>query len=195
VFTFPTASSFALLSIPIVMYLNWEVTAPYLTHGVSNPFAPMLFISHPVPPMNTVSCTATTDCSPSEDIRYRKGYLDFVFVAYYIIVWSFIRQSITLHLCWPFARYFGIKKEATLDRFGEQGYAMLYFAFFGAWGYVSCDTLLRSVTRGDICFRESWVNFRRGGIIRRLSGSVRYFLLIMLRLSLIFNSQITHTGI
>ncbi|KAH9943466.1 longevity assurance proteins LAG1 LAC1 [Epithele typhae] len=34
----------------------------------------------------------------------------------------------------PFARSFGIKKTAKLDRFGEQGYAMVYFGIMAAWG-------------------------------------------------------------
>lgn len=119
------ASSFKLLLIPIVLWANWEVLAPYVAKGLPNPFAPLLFISHRLPGW------------PDDDPRYRKGYLDFVFIAYYIVVWSFVRQIITLRLCRPVARYFGIKREAKLARFGEQGYALVYFAFMGLWGVVS----------------------------------------------------------
>lgn len=84
----------------------------------------MLFISHPTP-------SPTDD---SADPRYRKGYLDLVFVAYYIIFFSFLRQSVTSYLCRPFAQYFGIRKEAKLARFGEQGYAVFYFVISGLWG-------------------------------------------------------------
>ncbi|KAH8103443.1 TLC domain-containing protein [Cristinia sonorae] len=46
-----------------------------------------------------------------------------------------VRQTIILNVCWPVTQYFGIKKEARLARFGEQGYSMLCFAVSGAWGY------------------------------------------------------------
>lgn len=36
----------------------------------------------------------------------------------------------------PLARSLGIKKEAKLDRFGEQGYAIVYWGSMGIWGTV-----------------------------------------------------------
>lgn len=108
------------------MYINWEILAPFVAKGQANPFEPFLFLSHRIP------------TSSPEDPRYAKGYLDLVFVAYHVIFFSFVRQTITISLCWPLARYFGIKKQAKLDRFGEQGYALIYFAALGAWGVVSC---------------------------------------------------------
>lgn len=118
------ASSLKMLLIPVVLWLNWQFLAPYVAEGQPNPVDPLLFISHQVP------------SSPPDDPRYQKGYLDLVFIAYYIIFWSFIRQSITLYICRPVAIWFGIRKEAKLDRFGEQAYAVLYFAFNGFWGFV-----------------------------------------------------------
>lgn len=119
------ASSFKLLMIPIILWANWELLAPYVAKGIENPFAPMLFISHRVP------------SSSPEDPRYQKGWLDLVFVAYYIVVWSFFRQAITLHFFQPLARKYGIKKAGKLERFGEQGHAMAYFAVMSCWGFVS----------------------------------------------------------
>ncbi|KAI0032043.1 longevity assurance proteins LAG1/LAC1 [Vararia minispora EC-137] len=119
------SSSLRILLIPVILHLNWILLTPLITtNPPSSPFAPLLFISHPTP-------------SPTDDVtdpRYRKGPLDLLFIAYYIVFWSFVRQSITIYLCQPFARRFGIYKQAKLDRFGEQGYAVIYFAFFGAWG-------------------------------------------------------------
>ncbi|KZT74358.1 longevity assurance proteins LAG1/LAC1 [Daedalea quercina L-15889] len=115
-------SSFTILLIVVVLFCNWELITPYVAPGVPNPFASLLFISHRVP------------TSSPDDPRYAKGYLDLVFIAYYIVFWSWVRQVITLHICWPIARWFGIKKHAKLARFGEQGYAMAYFAVMGAWG-------------------------------------------------------------
>ena len=120
-----TASSIKLLLIPLILFINWELLAPYVAKGHSNPFEPFIFISHHL-------LTSSPD-----DPRYAKGYLDLVFIAYYIIFFSFVRQTITISLCWPVARYFGIKKQSKLDRFGEQGYAVIYFAVMGTWGIVS----------------------------------------------------------
>ncbi|KIJ70047.1 hypothetical protein HYDPIDRAFT_121394 [Hydnomerulius pinastri MD-312] len=116
------ASSFKLLMIPIILFINWEVLAPYVAEDLPNPFRPLLFISYPIP-------------SSGPDVLYRKGYLDLVFVAYYIIFFSLVRALISVNLCRPIARYFGITKVSKLDRFGEQGYALVYFAFMGVWGY------------------------------------------------------------
>ncbi|TFK55939.1 longevity assurance proteins LAG1/LAC1 [Heliocybe sulcata] len=116
------ASSLKLLLIVGALYINWTLLAPHVAPDLPNPFEPLLFISHRVPG------------SSDDDPRYQKGYLDFAFIAYHIIVWSFVRQSITLHFLKPWARWCGIKKEGKLDRFGEQGYAVVYFGFFGLWG-------------------------------------------------------------
>jgi len=117
------ASSFKLLLIPVILFVNWELLAPYVAQGLQNPFRPLIFISHRIP------------SSPDSEPRYQKGYLDLLFVAYYIVVFSFIRQIITVNTCHPIARYFGIKRLGKCDRFGEQGYAFVYFAVMGAWGY------------------------------------------------------------
>ena len=105
--------------IPIALYVVCELL------GVEqNPFAPMLFISYYLP-----------DSSP-DDPRCGKGWLDLVFIAYYIIVFSFIRQFTLFKIVHPIARRLGIRKQAKLDRFGEQGYAMLYWGSMGFWGAV-----------------------------------------------------------
>ncbi|KAG6336842.1 hypothetical protein ID866_2238 [Astraeus odoratus] len=122
------ASSFKLLLIPIIFFLNWELVSPYVAPGLPNPFRPLLFISYPLAP-------------GSGDVRYAKGYLDLLFVTYYIVFFSFVRQVVTLHICRPIARYFSIKRQSKLDRFGEQGYALIYFAVMGIWGYRIMDQL------------------------------------------------------
>lgn len=112
------ASSFKLLMIPLTMY---TVCAAL---GVqSNPFTPMLFISYHLP-----------DSSP-DDPRCGKGWLDLAFIAYHIVVFSFIRQFTLFSIIFPIARRLGIKKNK-LDRFGEQAYAVLYYGAMGAWGTV-----------------------------------------------------------
>ena len=42
---------------------------------------------------------------------------------------------VAIYISKPAAKYFGIKR-SKFDRFGEQTYALFYFAIFGAWGYV-----------------------------------------------------------
>jgi acyl-CoA-dependent ceramide synthase len=115
------ASSFKILIIPIILYFNWKL----LNLHEDNPFEPFLFISHLVPQQ------------PDSDPRYAKGWKDLLFIAYHIIVFSFVRQFIILRIIIPTARRLGIKKQAKLDRFGEQGYSMLYYGVMGFWGLVS----------------------------------------------------------
>lgn len=119
------ASSFKMIVTVFVLWANWELLAPYISQELPNPFTPLLFISHPV------------ESASPDDPRYQKGYLDLVFIAFYIVVWSFIRQIFTLHVFHPAARWYGIKKENKLSRFGEQGYSVVYWGFMGAWGVVS----------------------------------------------------------
>ncbi|KDN47483.1 hypothetical protein RSAG8_03623, partial [Rhizoctonia solani AG-8 WAC10335] len=117
------ASSFKLLLIPLALYGNFELITRYiLKQPYSNPFAPLLFISHRL-----------SDSEPS-DPRYGKGWLDLAFLAYYVIFFSFARQLVTIHIIKPFAQRLGIHRESKLDRFAEQGYAVLYFGIFGSLG-------------------------------------------------------------
>lgn len=113
-------SALKLLSIPIILHLAWTAFQP----EKSSPFSPLLFLSHPDP-------TSTPD-----DPRYQKGWLDLIFIAYHIVVWSFVRQSLTLNVARVLGRKAGIRQETKLDRFGEQFYAIVYFTFFGIWGVV-----------------------------------------------------------
>ncbi|KAG9122202.1 hypothetical protein FRC07_001525 [Ceratobasidium sp. 392] len=126
------ASSFKLLLIPLALYANFELVTRFIfKHPYKNPFAPLLFISYYLP-----------DSDPS-DPRFDKGWLtsrlnsaiqDLAFLAYYVIFFSFVRQSVTIHIIRPFAKSLGINRESKLDRFAEQGYAVLYFGFFGSLG-------------------------------------------------------------
>jgi very-long-chain ceramide synthase len=108
----------------VALYINWEIFTPLIAPGLPNPFAPLIFISHRI------------QSSSPEDPRYAKGYLDLVFIAFYIVVFSFLRQVFMLHVFHPLARWYGIKR-SKFDRFGEQGYAIIYWGTMSVWGYVS----------------------------------------------------------
>jgi very-long-chain ceramide synthase len=151
------SASLKVLLVPLVLYVNWQLL-PWSKH-MPNPFAPFFLLSQRVPD------------STSDDPRYAKGYYDVLFIAYYVVFFSLVRQLITINLCRPIARWFGIRKEGKLDRFGEQGYAFLYFTVMGAWGYVSCVSLFVPVY--SFLPSASWANFRRGGIVPSISGLVR----------------------
>ncbi|KAG8703930.1 hypothetical protein FRC08_002559 [Ceratobasidium sp. 394] len=104
------ASSFKLLMIPLVLYGNFELVTRFIfKHPYANPFAPLLFISYYLP-----------DSDPS-DPRFDKGWLDLVFVAYYVIFFSFVRQSVTIHIIRPFAKSLGVHRESKLDRCVQAG--------------------------------------------------------------------------
>jgi very-long-chain ceramide synthase len=109
-------SSLRILLPPLFFTAVWPRIEP-------NPFSSLFLLSHRVP------------TSSAEDIRYQKGWFDLLFIAYYVVFWSFIRQSLTIYVFKPFARYAGIRKERKRDRFAEQAYAVVYFGVMGAWGY------------------------------------------------------------
>ncbi|KAF5344131.1 hypothetical protein D9758_008861 [Tetrapyrgos nigripes] len=115
------SASLKILLIPLVLSVNWRLL-PW-SKDASDPFAAFYVLSHPIPD------------SPADDLRYAKGYYDLLFIAYHVVFFSLVRQLITINLCRPIARYFYIRKERKLERFGEQGYALIYFIVMGAWGY------------------------------------------------------------
>ena len=124
---FAIASSFKIIASVVALYTNWEIITPLVAPGSPNPFAPLIFISHYI------------ESSPPDDPRYAKGYLDLVFVASYLVFFSFVRQLFILHVFQALARWYGIKK-SKFDRFGEQGYSILYWGTMAVWGYVSFST-------------------------------------------------------
>ncbi|KAJ7908263.1 longevity assurance proteins LAG1/LAC1 [Mycena leptocephala] len=133
------AEAFKLLLVPIVLYINWELLTPHLT-TLLEPLAPLIGpylsngrLTNPFGPMFLLSGKVPT--SDPDDPRYAKDWCDLLFLAYNIVFFSCFRQLVTVNICRPVAKYYGLKKEAKLDRFGEQGYAVVYFLLTGAWGF------------------------------------------------------------
>lgn len=119
------AGSLKLLLLPIILYINWEIVASYGQVKTPNPFANLFLLSGYI-----------SESEP-EDPRYRKTWWDLAFLAYYVVFYSFIRQTLLFYISRPAARYFGLKRQAKIDRFGEQVYALVYFSLTSVWGYVS----------------------------------------------------------
>ncbi|KAG8899810.1 hypothetical protein FRB99_006441 [Tulasnella sp. 403] len=111
-------SSFVLMCIPVILYINWQIISP----GVPNPFRYLLAIQHRL------------EDSPDDAPLFQKGYGDLAFLAYYVIVFSFLRQTLTIHVFRPLAIFLGLRKEAKIDRFTEQCYAMTYWGTTGVLG-------------------------------------------------------------
>ncbi|KAK0526129.1 sphingosine N-acyltransferase lag1 [Tilletia horrida] len=112
----------------------------------SNPFNYLTRLSHRVPEATVALLEPEAALPGSGDhlVRYRKGYGDLAFVAFYVVVYSFIRQSTTIYLFRPFARWWGITNDAKVLRLTEQGYSLLY------WGSSSVVGLY------VMSFQESW---------------------------------------
>ncbi|KAF7355398.1 TLC domain-containing protein [Mycena sanguinolenta] len=114
------AASFRLLLIPVVLYLNWNLLTPHL-HPLLAPYLPSLAPYLPTPDASLPNpfgalflLSGRIPSSPPSDPP--------------------LRQLVTVTFFRRVAKYYGIQKEAKLDRFGEQGYAIVYFGITGAWG-------------------------------------------------------------
>jgi len=128
--------------------------------GIPNPFANIFLIAGRVP--------GSSDTDP----RYQKSYWDLAFIAYYVVFWSFVRQSLSSRVSQPIAWHFGIRKPAKMDRFCEQAYALIYFTAFGAWGWVSPTWSLDYFFSCDACLSASCLNFQLIGFALNIFGSV-----------------------
>lgn len=105
---------------PLLIILT--VVALYLVDpSDSNPAAHALLVSYPVEGTNPT--------------YYSKGRLDALFVAFYVVVFTFTREFCMQWLLAPLARKCGLQK-GKVQRFMEQGYTIMYFtcsASYGIW--------------------------------------------------------------
>ncbi|KAJ7696170.1 hypothetical protein B0H16DRAFT_842599 [Mycena metata] len=81
----------------------------------------------PLPPLPTTLATHTQQL-------YIKGPLDIPLLLWTIVLCSYLRLVFTQEVFPRVARWWGIKREGKVARFGEQGYAVVYFAVVGVWG-------------------------------------------------------------
>ncbi|KAG8914383.1 hypothetical protein FRC01_004100, partial [Tulasnella sp. 417] len=164
----PTSSLF-LMSIPVLLYLQWQIISP----NASNPFKYLLMIQYPV-------------AGTSNPVMYQKGYGDIAFLAYYVIVFSFIRQGLTFYVLRPLAWKMGIKKEAKLDRFAEQGYAIVYFGISGTLGLWAMYNSPAWYFQGRHYFQDypywKMTKFMKSYYLLQYAYWLQQFLILVLRL-------------
>lgn len=113
-------TSLQLISMVLAAWAGLELTLPA---GAANPLAGLVFISYSLRP----------EAGETEQ-RFGKGPKDLAFLCFYIVVFSFLRQSITEYIIRPFARRLGIKGETKTQRFMEQAYGIIYWGSSGALG-------------------------------------------------------------
>lgn len=134
-------SSLKLLSLLVGAWA--VVQAAALVVGFHNPLSHLLFISYRLPletvlqnePELAAKVAAGELSLASPDlVRFGKGLLDLAFIAFYIVVFSFLRQGLMLWVFKPFAEPYAqgsIKKQ---ERIMEQCYAITYWGCFGLIG-------------------------------------------------------------
>ncbi|KAK9239791.1 TLC domain-containing protein [Lipomyces kononenkoae] len=89
----------------------------------SNPIYPFLFPSYKIMPVGEGSA-----------VMYGKGKKDFCFVAYYTIVFSFVREFFMQQIFEPLAKWCGLTKPGKIKRFMEQTYSIMYYGIMSPWG-------------------------------------------------------------
>lgn len=139
-----------MISYPPLLYALWAVLAPFIFgEGATshNPFGPIFLLSGYVPESN------------EDDPRYAKAWYDLVFIAYYIVFFSFVRQIIAVNLARRLACSYKLRlKEGKLERLGEQLYAVIYFTTTGILGYVRLDPLYLWIPHIHL-FSEDYAHF------------------------------------
>lgn len=99
----------------------------------SNPIHHFIFLSYRLP--------AEAGNTPGTQDQYGKGWWDYAFVSFYVIVLSFTREFIMQKFLRPLARRSGLKSRAKQSRFMEQMYTAIYFGVLGPCGlYVMSRT-------------------------------------------------------
>ncbi|KAK9367851.1 TLC domain-containing protein [Lipomyces kononenkoae] len=107
----------------IMMLLPLLAFALSTDKSPSNPIYPFLFPSYKTMPVGEDST-----------VMYGKGKKDFCFVAYYMIVFSVLREFSMQQILEPLARWCGLTKPGKIKRFMEQTYSIMYYGVMSPWG-------------------------------------------------------------
>lgn len=100
----------------------------------SNPLHRALFLSYRLPDNHQTPRPADASPDWAPPALYNKGPADFLFVAFYTVLLSFLREFVMQKALRPMAVAVGIKSRAKQARFMEQAYMALYFSVLGPYG-------------------------------------------------------------
>lgn len=90
---------------PILLAVNHHLVSNYtslLPRSAPNPFLSFILPSYHLP-----------------NGKYARGPKDWLFLGYYIVFWSFVRQAMTLHVIRPMGKRLGVRGQK-LMRFTER---------------------------------------------------------------------------
>ena len=114
---------------PLLIML--AVVAAYLRDPTpSNPVSKALFVSYPLAHDDPIA-----QKDPHGRQQYGKGAADFIFVAFYIVFFTFTREFTMQRILRPIAIWLGIRNKAKQARFLEQAYTAVYFGIMGPIGF------------------------------------------------------------
>ncbi|SGY40242.1 BQ5605_C003g02340 [Microbotryum silenes-dioicae] len=97
---------------------------PAPSYHLRNPFSRFLYLSFRL---------------PDSDLYY-KGRDDAYFIAWWVLVFWFLREALMRWVLAPFARRRGIKEERNVVRFAEQGWSVFYYVIFWSLGLYIMQT-------------------------------------------------------
>ncbi|KAE9381168.1 longevity assurance proteins LAG1/LAC1 [Stipitochalara longipes BDJ] len=106
---------------PLILLLT-ILTLYIVNPQPSNRLHKLLFLSYALP------------STPGTPTQYGKGPYDLLFVAFYVLLLTFTRESIMQLLLRPLALHFHISSRSKQLRFMEQSYTALYFGLLGPIG-------------------------------------------------------------
>ncbi|KAI8447293.1 TLC domain-containing protein [Phakopsora pachyrhizi] len=128
-----------------------------------NPISVFIKISYELP--------QTAEEEANADQRYGKGLKDLPFLAFYVIVFSFLRQAVIEYFVKPYATWLGLRG-TKLQRFVDQGYAIFY------WGSSTIIGLV--VMSGQPTWWYKTHEFWRGYPHYRMKSSLKTYYLLQL---------------
>ncbi|CAH7665832.1 TRAM1-like protein-domain-containing protein [Phakopsora pachyrhizi] len=108
------------LKLGLILFLSFISQFAHLQSWISyNPIPVFIKISYKLP--------QTAEEEANADQRYGKGLKDLPFLAFYVIVFSFLRQAVIKYFVKPYATWLGLRG-TKLQRFADQGYAIFYWS-------------------------------------------------------------------
>ncbi|KAJ7822836.1 hypothetical protein B0H13DRAFT_2447095, partial [Mycena leptocephala] len=116
---------------------------PYLPlplQHIENHFTPFFLLSHPAPGSERLSAAVVRLDLVGTTQLYLEGPGDLTLLAYSVVLFPFLWLVLSHSLFTMLARRWGIKRARKAARFGEQGYAAMYFLVVGIWWVYTLST-------------------------------------------------------